>query len=377
MTEKELRELKRRFRPERTNIPKLVGCFVNTNGEIIANISQPMLSGESAVTERLLNSMKKVLSGTLGANLCEIDFTTRDVGSSEEHKLLMRLRDSALSDTEALGEFYKKVTENVKLESNYVILLANDIYDVTEKTADGEGADSVSRFSYVVAAVCPIKQPPEALCFREGENLFHIAASTGLLSAAELGFTFPLFDDRKTNIYGALFYKKSLTESHAAFCEAIFGKEAPMPPKQQRATFGELLCEALEEDVSLELLRSVRAQFCEIADAHRESHNPEVLTVTKATVCEVLRNTGTAEEKIEKLAASLDESFGENAPLSPSNIVELKKFEVATPDVTIKVSPDRQDLVSTQIIDGVKYIMIRAEGGVILNGIAISEEKND
>ena len=34
MTEKELREIKRRFRPERSNIPNIVGAFVNENGEI-------------------------------------------------------------------------------------------------------------------------------------------------------------------------------------------------------------------------------------------------------------------------------------------------------------------------------------------------------
>ena len=39
MTEKELREIKRRFRPEKSNIPRIVGCFVNENKEIIARIS--------------------------------------------------------------------------------------------------------------------------------------------------------------------------------------------------------------------------------------------------------------------------------------------------------------------------------------------------
>ena len=61
MTEKDLREIKRRFRPDRSNIPNIVGCFVNMNGQIIAKFTQPMLSGESAVSEKLLATMKKVL----------------------------------------------------------------------------------------------------------------------------------------------------------------------------------------------------------------------------------------------------------------------------------------------------------------------------
>ena len=96
MTEKDLREIKRRFRPERSNIPNIVGCFVNMNGEIIAKFNQPMLSGESVVTEKLLNLMKKVLSGSLGRSLTEIEFSTKDVLESAEHKLLFRSIRSVL-----------------------------------------------------------------------------------------------------------------------------------------------------------------------------------------------------------------------------------------------------------------------------------------
>ena len=42
-----------------------------------------------------------------------------------------------------------------------------------------------------------------------------------------------------------------------------------------------------------------------------------------------------------------------------------------TPDVTIHVNPERKDLVETRNIDGTNYILIRAEGGVEVNGIDI------
>ena len=62
MTEKELREIKRRFRPEHSNIPRIVGCFVNSNKQILYRISQPMTLGDSTVSEMLLGVMKKTLS---------------------------------------------------------------------------------------------------------------------------------------------------------------------------------------------------------------------------------------------------------------------------------------------------------------------------
>lgn len=374
MTERELREIKRRFRPEKNNIPKIVGCFVNSNKEIIARISQFIGTSDSVVSEKLLAVMKKTLSGTLGANLCNISFSTKQVSESEEHQLLMKLRSTELKDSEVLESFYSKVINSVKFDGNYVILLANDVYDVFEKSSDGESGGSSERFSYVICAVCPVKNSPEALTFKESDSLFHAVSASALLSSPELGFMFPAFDDRKTNIYSALFYTRSLSESHAEFTDSVFGKEAPMPPVIQKATFNECLAEALEEECSFEVIRSVHAQISEMVDSHKESKNPEPLVITKATVKAVLENCGIAEEKVNKIGESLDESFGINAELTPKNIVNTNKFTVETPDVTIKVNPERSELISTQIINGVEYIMIRTTDGVIVNGINIKSD---
>lgn len=42
------------------------------------------------------------------------------------------------------------------------------------------------------------------------------------------------------------------------------------------------------------------------------------------------------------------------------------------PDITIKVNPERPDLIKTQIIDGQKYIMIKADENVEVNGVNIN-----
>ena len=43
-----------------------------------------------------------------------------------------------------------------------------------------------------------------------------------------------------------------------------------------------------------------------------------------------------------------------------------------TPDVTIPVNSARGDLVKTEIINGCKYILIRADEGVEVNGVNIN-----
>ena len=47
------------------------------------------------------------------------------------------------------------------------------------------------------------------------------------------------------------------------------------------------------------------------------------------------------------------------------------------PDITIKVKPEQSHLIQTKIIDGVKYIMIRVEDNVEVNGVNINIKQDD
>ena len=49
-----------------------------------------------------------------------------------------------------------------------------------------------------------------------------------------------------------------------------------------------------------------------------------------------------------------------------------REFEVRTPNVVIKVDPDHSDLVETRVINGSKYILIRAESSVEVNGVSVN-----
>ena len=55
-----------------------------------------------------------------------------------------------------------------------------------------------------------------------------------------------------------------------------------------------------------------------------------------------------------------------------TNVANTKTFEVKTPDVVIKVNPERTDLVETMEIDGRKCIVIQISDQVEVNGIPIN-----
>ncbi len=371
MNEKDLREIRRRIRPDRSNIPAVVGCFVNANKTVIARFNQSLPLGESAAAEKLLSIMKKVLSGSLGTNLCDMEFSTNQVLSGEAYKLLSELRASKLKDAELLDKFYEGVIESVSFEDNFVILLAHDTYDVISRRSDGTDGESVSVFPYILCAVCPVKNIDEGICFKESDKLFHAISASAVVKNPELGFMFPAFSDRSADIYHALYYTRSIADNHPEFIEKIFALEPPMPPKAQGESFSDCLAGALGEECSLEVIRSVHSQISEAIEAHKASGDADALTLSDVQLRGMLEYAGIAEDSVEKFSSEIADKFGNNAEITPKNIVNTKKYELKTPDVVVKVNPEKRELVTTQTIGGTQYILIRATEGVEVNGINI------
>ena len=149
MTEKETAEIRRRFRPDKSNITFLRGCYVNEKGEIISEFHQPLSSMQEQERENFLSLIKRTLSGTQGRNLIDITFATQQVADSEEHSLLMKLRDSNLDDDEAVHLFFQKAIGSINMEGDYLIFLACESYDVpSRKMQDILEDDSPNVFSY-------------------------------------------------------------------------------------------------------------------------------------------------------------------------------------------------------------------------------------
>ena len=144
-----------------------------------------------------------------------------------------------------------------------------------------------------------------------------------------------------------------------------------MPAAVQKETFDECLSETMSGGCDFELLCSVQEQISEMIEEHKEEKSAEPLRVSKNEIKNTLKYCGIEEEKLEEFDKLYDEQFGEKTEVAPQNIVDVKKLEVKMPDVTIKVNPKRRDLVSTQIINGAKYILIKADENVSVNGIDI------
>lgn len=376
MNEREIGELRRRLKPEKTGITHVLGCYVNEKREIVSEFRQPLGVVSPEEGEKLLALLRKTLSGTQGKNLVDISFSTDQVARGEEHRLLMALRDGGTEDEETVHTLYRKNIDSLVLEGSYLILLAADGYDVPFRGKDGRELEDASEtmFRYILCALCPVKLAKPALTYFVTEGAFHNRASDWLVGMPELGFLFPAFDDRATNLYGALYYTRNIAESQEALVNAVFSAPAPMPAAEQKESFQNILGQTLGEECSMETVQAVRGQLCAMIQEHKESKEPEPLTITKGTVKGVLASCGVSEAHVEAFDSQYNEVFGEDTDLSPRNLVDPRQMEVKTPDVTIRVNPERTDLIETRVLGGAKYILIRADEGVELNGVPIQIE---
>ena len=374
MNQKEINELRRRFRADKSAISRIYGCYVNTNKEIVTRLDASLGRLPEQEAELYLGRLKKALSGTQGKNLIDIVFSTQQVADSEEHRLLMRLRDSRLEDAEARDAFYQRAIDALDMgDANYLILLAADSYDVPYMSKDGETqADASDQvFNYIICAICPVKDANPELRYFGGDNEFHSDAVTQIAGATALGFLFPAFDDRAANIYNALYYAQKPAELHHEFIDAIFHVEAPMSAEEQREAFQTALTDSLEDECAYNVMQSVHEQLREQIEQHKESKDPEPLNLSAKEIGAVLRNSGISEERVEAFTQSVTEQFGESVVLNPDNLIDKGKFEITTPEVKVIVDPEQSYLVETREIDGRKYLLIPADNGLAVNGVEV------
>ena len=168
MNQKELNELRRRFRLDKNNFSRVYGCYVNSNKEIIAWVDTSMGLMRQEEQEMYLGLLKKALSGGLGRNLINIEFSTaqvavvfstKQVAESDEHRLLHTLRQTELKDPASRETLCRQIIDCIDMgETNYLILLAADAYDVPHRSKDDEiQADASSEvFKYFVCSICPV-----------------------------------------------------------------------------------------------------------------------------------------------------------------------------------------------------------------------------
>ena len=254
---------------------------------------------------------------------------------------------------------------------NYLILLIHDAYDVPGKTSDGLTMDDASDtvYEYILCSICPVNLSKPGLSYDATANEFHNRVRDWIVEMPEAGFLFPAFNDRASDIHSVLYYSKKPEEPHQELADSVLGAVLPLSAGTQKETFQTLIEETLGEEAEYEVVKSIHENLTEMIEEHKEI--PEPLMLDKQQVKNLFEKSGIQEEKLTDFEKLYDAAAGEHTSLLVDNVANTRTFEVKTPDVVVRVNPDRADLVNTRTLDGKRCLVIEINDHVEVNGITI------
>ena len=371
MIKQEVNEIKRLYTPSNCSITRICGCYVDGEKNKKTDFKEAFLSLPEEEIFKYFELLRKALSGSIGKNLLNLEFPLSSEEEGGFQEFLLRLRESKLKDDALLEEFYDKVIASYEYVGNYLILLIHDAYDVPGKTSDGltmdDASDSV--YDYILCCICPVNLSKPGLSYNSETNEFHNRIRDWIVELPEIGFLFPSFNDRCADIHETLYYSKNPEEPHSEFVDNVLGAVLPLTAGSQRETFQSLIEETLGDEAEYEVVKSIHENLTEMIEEHKEI--PEPLMLDKHQVKNLFEKSGVEEEKLADFEKLYDAAAGERTSLLVDNVANTRTFEVKTPDVVVKVNPDRADLVNTMTLEGKRCLVIEINDHVEVNGITI------
>lgn len=371
MTKKEITELKKLYNKDTGCITRICGCYVGNEKDIITTFKEAFYSLSEEDTYKYYEIFKKTLSGTLGRNLINLEFPLDQETEGGTQEFLLRLRSSELKDDALLDEFYHRIIQYYYCAGNYLILLIHTAYDVPGKTSDGlvmeDASDEV--FSYLLCSICPVNLSKPGLSYHADSNLFKNCSRDWIVDMPEIGFLFPAFNDRSTDIHSTLYYTKNADQLHEEFVDSMLGAVPPLPVSSQKEAFQTLIEETLGDKREYETIMSIQETVQEKIEESKD--NPEPLILSKQDVGQIFAKSGVPQEQLEQFEAVYEKVMPTEMPLVAANVVNTRRFEVKTPNITVQVKPEFSHLLETRVVDGRNCLIIAIEDRVAVNGIPL------
>ena len=410
MTKKDILELKRRLSKTDCTITKMCGCYVDANRNKVVKISETFLNLEDDEFYKYLEIARKCLSGNIGNNLLKLDFPLAEEEAGGKQQFLLGLRASELKNEDLLDTFYDLIIEHYDFVGNYLILLFHDTYDVITKTSDNMKVDeSEEVYDYLLCAICPVCLSKPGLGYREEENRIGARIRDWVVGAPDVGFLFPAFSDRSSDVHALTYYVKDAKDSHPDFVQNALGCGSKRTATEQKQTFHSIVKNVLgpesedSDEKLLQIQESLQEKICVDEDLVVDTEpllTPEVIE-------EVLSENGITGEKARIIKEEVHKEF-ENALPEVKNLIDEKALEknarekeeetlrlqvqelqrelvqktfVAKDeegnepnkiyDVILRVKPEKAAKIKSEVIQGQKYLVIPMEENehINLNGI--------
>ena len=376
MNAKEIREIRRRLRHEHNSVTRIYGCYVNSEGNIIAHLEESVGLLKTEESMRYFDIFKKTLGGKPGKTLLDLEFSRTQEGG-DAYQLLLSLWEDRLSDVKERDQLCRAMIDRLSMDGNYVILMMLDDYDVKSLDEDDEeGFKSTETFTYMICAVCPVKNGKAELGYMDDEKRFLDASINQMIEQPSLGFMFPSFNERSTDIHHALVFSQKTDENYEPFITAVFGSssEIPLTGKEQKEKFDSILSGSLDKECTFDVVQTMHEALAERVAVHKEAKIPDPLVLMPNELGSILRNAGAgrdAVDEFEEQVESLVKEGAESSGVQVNNITDEAKMVIETEGVKIIVKPEMFSAVEAKKSERGNIVVIRIDGKCKINGVEV------
>lgn len=376
MRKKDILELKKRFKKDYCTFTKMCGCYVTGEKHVMLKFRETFLNLDEDEYFKYLEIAKKVLSGTIGNNILELNFPVNEDFINEKQVSLMQLKNSQLKDDTLLDAFYNSIIESYSFASNYLILIFHDAYDVITKTKDNSKIDeSEEVYEYVLCAICPVSLSEPGLRYFEEENKIKARIRDWVVEAPVNGFVFPAFIERSSDVNSIMYYTKNAKDTHPELMEGALGCISRQTATIQKETFQTIIKDSIntDEKKAEKIFMDIQENLNNMVDEYNaiyDDTDAEPITLSNKEIQSLLIESGIPEEVTAKIEKSYMDNFGEDLPLV-ENLIDSKILKASS-------QRKREDALQKQVeILETKLEQVKQETSESIEASTVVESEND
>ena len=332
MKKKDVLELKKRLKKDSCTFTKMCGCYVNGEKHPILKFRETFLSLDEDEYFKYLDISKKVLSGTIGNNILELNFLESESLVNQKQVFLTELKNSQLKDDVILDELYSSIIASYDYTGNFLILIFHDFYDIITKTSDNIKIDeSEEVYEYVLCAVCPVSLSSPGLRYFEDEKKIKARPRDWVVDAPTNGFVFPDFIDGSSDVNSIMYYTKNAKNTHPELMENVLGCYSRQTATIQKETFKSLIKDSFngDEKKADKVFMEVQENLNNMIDEYNEIYDDtdcDPISLGDKDIQNLLIESGIPEEITTKIEKSYIENFGCDIPLA-ENLIDVKALK--------------------------------------------------
>ena len=371
MNKKEIAELKKNFSEDSGLfvINRVVMAYVDAEKAVNCINAVNYTAMEPSQCEVVMETLRKVLSGTLGKNLTEYAFPQTSYEEGGAQKLLYTALRDGLNDEEIIKSFIGRIAENADIGSCYTVIAGLCTYSVPKKSKNDERLDDTDNdYSFIVTALCPANTGDDGLFYDKAQQVISKKLNTEMIidKAPKDGFLFPVFSDRAADVNAVMYYSRSAKKPDLSIIEDVLDCTFAFTCDDEKTRFRALVSNICGEELNYGVVTQINDRVRELVDAGKNETEPPVVDAPRLK--SILAEVGISDERTANVKGVYETIVGE-FPLRASNLVE-NRTTVQADEISVNIGKDATDKVRTSVIGGRKCLVIDLEDpSVKVNGM--------